>query len=302
LDNFLELKELKSKYNTGDTYYEKQFLCADKAPELSQDNILDQRYINEGYTAQIKSGLYQGNAIAMKEYSFLKNKKFKQTCFYRETIVLSTISSPNIIKCYGWISGPESRYLVLELGKMDMTLALSRLRLSNPSSLITCISYLTLSIIKALQVLLQHNIYHRDIMLSNILWFGDPGSSMTQESFLSGTIKLCDFGLSKFKDDPPVRCGWPIRLPPQIIVNQYHYCHHCDYYLLGLTVWEAWSDIPLPSLRGQIPNAKQLIFMGWTPPLQSFPNELQEFLKACWRHEETLENLHYLATKLVNSD
>jgi len=167
---------------------------------------------------------------------------------------------------------------------------------SNPTTLYKYICHMSRSVFHALKALKQWNIYHRDIMLSNILWCSDIKNFRTIENV---NIKLCDFGLAKFQDEPPVRCGWTIRRPAQIIINRFHYCHCCDLYMFGLTIWEAWSGIELSSLDLSKEESKSFIYCGWKPPIKSFPQELQTLLEACWAHDPecSLDSLGSLLPK-----
>jgi len=295
-----KIKADKDQFLNGFEYYQEKFksLKALKL-DIKDINLTDSYYFGYGYSAKVRNAKFKDNIVALKEFSFYKDAMIRKACFNREFRILSTLSSNNIINCYGWTEKPESNIilLVLELATADMKKILPYFH-TDPSTLLWCIGHMSKSVIQALKILKEWNIYHRDIMLTNILWCGDTMdiSQITKETFSYGNIKLCDFGLSKFQDDPPVFSGWVIRRSPQMVLNRFHYCYWCDLYLFGLTIWEAWTGIDLSTLGIPKDQAKCFIFCGWKPPIQSFPEKLQVLLNTCWAHDNnfSLDHISHL--------
>jgi serine/threonine-protein kinase len=147
--------------------------------------------------------------------------------FYREARACASLNHTNIIHIYSFDEFDGQRYLVMELadrGSLDTRIEKQQ-RL--PELEVLDIGY---KIASALDMILKHNLIHRDIKPGNILFDAD------------NEPKLIDFGLARGVDAEPdssnVTEGTPYYVAPEKIKRERE-TPLSDMYSLGCTLYHA---------------------------------------------------------------
>jgi serine/threonine-protein kinase len=180
--------------------------------------------------------------------------------FYREARACARFNHTNIVHIYTYDEHEGQRYLVMELadkGSLD-TMIEKHQRLDELSVL--DIAY---KIASALDMVLKHNLLHRDIKPGNILFNAD------------NEPKLVDFGLARSPDAEPeslaVTEGTPYYVAPEKIKREKE-TFLSDMYSLGCTLYHALTGhVPF-----EAPSVEELVAahvnMAITPPNQVLPD------------------------------
>src|SRR3989441_325388 len=157
----------------------------------------------------------------------LENDPVALESFYREARACSQMNHTNIVQIYSFDELDNQRYLVMELadrGSLDTRIERHQ-RLSELEVL--DIGY---KIAGALDLVLKHNLLHRDIKPGNILFNAD------------NEPKLVDFGLARSPDAEPesaaVTEGTPYYVAPEKIKREKE-TFLSDMYSLGCTLYHA---------------------------------------------------------------
>jgi serine/threonine-protein kinase len=157
----------------------------------------------------------------------LENDPAAFESFYREARACASLNHTNIIHIYSFDEFDSQRYLVMELadrGSLDTRIEKQQ-RLAELEVL--DIGY---KIASALDMILKHNLIHRDIKPGNILFDAD------------NEPKLIDFGLARRVDAEPdssnVTEGTPYYVAPEKIKRERE-TPLSDMYSLGCTLYHA---------------------------------------------------------------
>jgi serine/threonine-protein kinase len=193
----------------------------------------------------------------------LENDPVALENFYREARACASLNHTNIIHIYAFDEFEGQRYLVMELadrGSLDTRIEKHQ-RLSELEVL--DIGY---RIGSALDILLKHNLLHRDIKPGNILFNAD------------NEPKLVDFGLARSPDAEPesmaVTEGTPYYVAPEKIKRERE-TFLSDMYSLGCTLYHALTGhVPF-----EAPTVEELVaahvHTALTPPNLVLPEITQ---------------------------
>jgi serine/threonine protein kinase len=203
-----------------------------------------------------------GNEIAVKVIPKESLKPELQLRLEQEIQCQRSVSSENIVKLLDVQKTENNFYLILEYCKGgDLA---SFIKKNGKVSEEVAHNWLK-QIAEAFRVLTEKNIIHRDLKLQNIL--------MTEAS-TSATLKLADFGLSRFLEDDLAKTwvGTPLYMAPEI-VNCQEYDSKADIWSLGLVLFELLTGtLPLRvANRNEIPEAQRKLLAP--------PEELSENCK-----------------------
>src|SRR5947207_1953761 len=183
--------------------------------------------------------------------------------FYREARACASLNHTNIIHIYSFDEFEGQRYLVMELaerGSLDTRIEKQQ-RLPELDVL-----DIGVKIASALDMLLKHNLLHRDIKPGNILFNTD------------NEPKLVDFGLARSPDAEPeslaVTEGTPYYVAPEKIKRERE-TFLSDMYSLGCTLYHALtSHVPF-----EAPTVEELVaahvHTALTPPNLVLPEVSQ---------------------------
>ena len=140
--------------------------------------------------------------------------------------------SENVVDLYDYLETENSIIFVLELCDCDLSEYLSKNHKEEKKGMdIASIKKIFNDLNKAIKILHQNNIIHRDIKLENIF--------MKFEGASDFVIKLGDFGCSKinnFESKCSTNCGTLLYMAPEILKGDL-YDYKCDLYSLGVCLY-----------------------------------------------------------------
>jgi len=122
---------------------------------------------------------------------------------------------------------------------------------------------------------------HRDLKLSNLLMDA------------SGKVKVCDFGLSEFREDQQISTntkpiGTPLYMAPEVM-QRGEITEKVDVYSFGILLWEILCRKPAFSHHKQYDAFSKAICQGERPPIpEGTLPELAQLMTQCWAHEAKL--------------
>src|SRR5215470_9052677 len=193
----------------------------------------------------------------------LENDQAALDSFYREARACASLNHTNIIHIYSFDELEGQRYLVMELadrGSLDNRIEKQQ-RLPELEVL-----DIGIKISQALDMILKHELIHRDIKPGNILFNADHEP------------KLVDFGLARHVDAQPeslaVTEGTPYYVAPEKIKRERE-SFLSDMYSLGCTLYHALTGhVPF-----EAPTVEELVaahvHTPMTPPNQVTPDVTQ---------------------------
>jgi NIMA (never in mitosis gene a)-related kinase len=152
-----------------------------------------------------------------------------------EAVLLSNLSHPNIIRCYGTFrdSARRSLFMVLEDATSGdlQTLLRRRAQQRQPLSEDEVLA-LFVQVCRGVAHLHAHNIVHRDLKALNIVLDA------------AGVPKVCDLGVSRLRSDETVFLnsfhGTPLYLSPELVDNE-PYTEKTDVWSLGVLLYQLAS-------------------------------------------------------------
>lgn len=181
--------------------------------------------------------------IAIKKVELIgKEKDFPVTAI-REVRNLRQLNHGNVVKLFDVIAGAEdgkpSVYLFFEYAPSDLTGLLAYRKQKMKPEEVKC---LTSQMFEAVDYCHMQNVMHRDLKPSNILIAGD------------GTLKLCDFGLSRAMDRTRGEKGlgcYSTRVitlwyrPPELLLGAKEYDQSVDIWSAGCIFGELLLGVAL---------------------------------------------------------
>lgn len=219
---------------------------------VDNDDLEIKKKLGAGKFGEVYQATWRKTPVAIKLTNNLKNKQeFKSECS-----ILHKLSHPNIVQFYGIVSG-ERLGIVIEL--LEENLEPYHVFNTKKDQALEFI----LDIARGIYYLHDRKpncIIHRDIKPTNLL--------LTR----SKRVKICDFGISCFQEDPKVsykmtgQTGTYRYMAPEVL-SGYEYNSSVDIYSLGVIIYSLLEDIPYKNLtitqvidvvtrKGLVPNIK----------------------------------------------
>jgi serine/threonine protein kinase len=225
------------------------------------------RILGKGAFGKVNIALHiaSGRLVAIK--SFNKKKllsKHSRQKIKIEIEVLSKIRSPFSTRIYDTFQTDTHILIVMEYIVEDL---LSFMRKRGKLSEKLC-KIIFKQLIKGIKHIHNKNIVHRDIKLDNILLD------------LSNTVKICDFGVSKFIKDGDImheHCGTPAYIAPEIFRDKGYEGFSCDVWSAGVTLYYMLSGYQ-PFKGNDISEIQKSIMNGEFEKIKDVSNEANDLI------------------------
>ena len=216
----------------------------DVVPGYQIDGLIGQGGVGVVFKA---TQLRMDRAVAIKsinQSSIANQTTIKR--FEREAQIVGNLRHPNIVSAYDFGLHNAKLYLVMEFVEgIDGEKYLSeKVRLPESHAW-----HVALQVCHALDYANQNGIIHRDIKPGNLILTQPPSGSQLPPRV--PFIKIADFGLARFKDNPSSATitidsgisGTPYYMSPEQVKGQ-DIDHHSDIYALGVTLWHLIAGHP----------------------------------------------------------
>jgi serine/threonine protein kinase len=277
--------------------------AAQDAPVLGAELELNPAEITQGAepcgkgrTATVFRGTFRGNEVAIKVLDFEKSRlgRKEQNAFDREVNIMATVDHANVVRMFGVTSVCRPFRMITEFcgGGCLFTLLHNRddIEIEWPQTMKMC-----QDVANGMNYLHNHDpqIIHRDLKSLNLL-ISRPGRI---DDFTDATvplIKVCDFGLSKMKDQATEEwermtqgagtCHW---MAPEVHRGT-SYDEKVDIYSYAMIMFEViCREVPFEDKPPK--EAVRLAIEGERPDMEAVPPdcppELSDIMVACWHDD-----------------
>ena len=198
-------------------------------PSKNGDIRLDyvfHRVLGEGHFGKVRRAVRKSDQMRVAVKSVLKKSIQKPELLRQEVEALRTLKHPNVVALLDIYEDPTHVHIVMELctggelfGRIVREGALSE----------TIAADILHQILSACQHFHAKKIVHRDLKPENILFVSEK----------SWTLKICDFGLSRFYDEGNnmmnTRLGTAFYLAPEVLRKKYS--SKCDIWSVGIILY-----------------------------------------------------------------
>lgn len=197
-----------------------------KTTDLKISGVLGKGAFATVYTAQ-DGFLNQEVAVKIFDKRLLKDKS-KRKEVQNELDLIGRISHPNIVKLLRVSEDPDKLYIVTEnwgLDTLDLYCHQGRLARKDFKPVFQ-------QLLDALLYLHSHNIFHRDLKLSNVM-------------IKNGRVCLLDFGLainSKYVKEY-LFCGTPTYMAPEMLQKEGYQGAPIDAWCFGVCLYKSLFDL-----------------------------------------------------------
>ncbi|KAJ2655596.1 Protein kinase of the Mitotic Exit Network [Coemansia sp. RSA 1200] len=218
--------------------------------------------------------LETGQMVAVKQISIEGQDKSSMDDVMQEVELLKSLSSPRIVRYYGFVKTDAHLNLVMEFVENGSLSATLKSFGSFPEKLV--LAY-TVKIIEGLIYLHGRDVVHCDLKACNIL------------TTKNGNTKLTDFGVSlnlklRKPDDESVVAGTPYWMAPEIIQLE-GACMASDIWSLGCTIIELLTGKPPYSGMMQMAALYRIVEDDHPPIPEGISEELKDFLLQCFKKD-----------------
>jgi serine/threonine protein kinase len=254
--------------------------------EIPLYEITEMKFIGKGGFAQVYSGKYKGQQVAVKVLEGSPNEnEIKQ--FNKEFELVYKLKSRYVVHCFGACMWPSSPLIVMEL----MERGSLKNFLSNNSFAARKALEIAREIAEGIQVLHKHYILHRDLKADNIL--------MDKEFH----CKISDFGLSILTKEhcPPKHYLYELHSPamhllhttfkgrgtithmaPETLTRPANFSERSDIYAFGMILWELISYKQPYDGALNMAIISRAVRSGVREPVDEFQNECKKLVEKCW--------------------
>jgi len=257
--------------------------------EIPWSDISIEKEIGEGSYGKVFKGIWKGKEVAVKQLREAKEESLKE--FLSEIEVMKKIRlHENVVNLYGMCKSPHLAIIseYMPLGSLDNVLPVTNLTLE-------IFIRFAKGAANGMTVLHSQNIIHRDIACRNLLVWKDSRGELT--------IKLTDFGLSRFHQDLVNRknedFGGPSKwMAPEAFLSKF--TKKSDVWSYGVTLVEMWTKKdPYPN-ESALHVAIAVQQHQKTPQVpQGLPSEIEVLMKDCWKfNPEQRPHFSDIATRL----
>lgn len=234
--------------------------------------------LGEGSTSRVYEGVHLGSdrpvAIKMLNHALVYERKFLER-FQTEAEIIASLDHPSIVRIFDTEEKYGTYFIIMErLVGEDLRTVWKREKRFSPAKTkeILC------SVAAALSYAHAQGVLHRDVKLANCVMAPD------------GTIKLTDFGLSRFRKNHSRRAGIegsPDFLAPEMILHQ-RGDERTDIYALGVMAFTLLTGVPpfpaktvrevlIAHVRQPVPD-----LAAWVPDI---PDDLRMFVEGALKKD-----------------
>jgi len=184
------------------------------------------RVLGEGHFGKVRKAVRKSDNLRVAVKSVLKKSVTKHHLLRQEVEALRKLNHPNIVGLFDIFEDTSYVHIVMELCTGGELFG----RIVNEGSLSETVAADILhQILSAVAHFHSRNIVHRDLKPENILFVNES----------SWTLKICDFGLSKFydagNDVMSTRLGTAFYLAPEVLKKKYS--SKCDIWSVGVILY-----------------------------------------------------------------
>ncbi|PIA17779.1 kinase-like protein, partial [Coemansia reversa NRRL 1564] len=218
--------------------------------------------------------LETGQMVAVKQISLEGQDPDNMDDVMQEVELLKSLSSPRIVRYYGFVKSDTHLNLVMEFVENGSLSATLKSFGAFPERLVLAYA---VKIIEGLICLHRSDVVHCDLKACNIL------------TTKNGNTKLTDFGVSlnlklRKPDDESVVAGTPYWMAPEIIQLE-GACTASDIWSLGCTIIELLTGKPPYADLMQMAALYHIVEDKHPPIPEGISEELKEFLLQCFRKD-----------------
>ncbi|KAJ2390027.1 Protein kinase of the Mitotic Exit Network, partial [Coemansia sp. RSA 2559] len=218
--------------------------------------------------------LETGQMVAVKQISLAGQDSSNMDDVMQEVDLLKSLSSPRIVRYYGFVKTDTHLNLVMEFVENGSLSATLKSFGSFPEKLVLAYA---VKIIEGLIYLHGRDVVHCDLKACNIL------------TTKNGNTKLTDFGVSlnlklRKPDDESVVAGTPYWMAPEIIQLD-GACMASDIWSLGCTLIELLTGKPPYSGMMQMAALYRIVEDDHPPIPEGISEELKSFLLQCFQKD-----------------
>lgn len=264
-----------------------------KAVEIDPADLMTQRLLIAGPTADIFAGELNGGAVAIKEYRRRSRLTLQQQlAFWREVRNFGSLEHPNLVRLIGACTLGTPMRIVTELceggslyellyERCEVELS-SRQRRSISSGISSGMAYLHG---------LQPQIIHRDLTSFNCLLRANIMTPMDEV-----VVKVGNFGLARMKEGDARRqamtsdVGTLVWMAPEILANE-DYDAKVDVYSFGIILFEVLCRSP-PFEDLDVLAFQEAVTSGVRPDIDLLPadtpSDLVDLMTRCWSQDPGL--------------
>lgn len=198
-------------------------------PDTTTDFYKIGKVMGKGAFGKVNLAIHRlsGKFVALKSINkqFMADEVSKQKVM-QEFNILTRTKHPNVVRLYESFETAQHIVFVMELcgGGDLLTYVRKRRRIKEEVA-----AQLFSQIVQAVMFCHSKSILHRDIKLDNIL--------LTSQ----GTVKLCDFGVSKLITRPREKmfeqCGTPAYIAPEVFENKGYCGYQSDVWSAGVVLY-----------------------------------------------------------------
>ncbi|KAH9421435.1 Mitogen-activated protein kinase kinase kinase 7 [Dermatophagoides pteronyssinus] len=252
--------------------YNDLYFNSKKLSFIDPSEFIVTKVLGVGTFGFVKEASWKEQKVAIK-YFHLNND------FFKEAEQLSLVKHENIITVFGYTVSTEKNGLILEFA--DGGNLYNFLHANNTYSIVKytlahAISW-CLQCARAVHYLHSLNILHRDLKPSNLL--------LTNKC---RTIKICDFGTAREKQDTmSINLGTPCWMAPEVFRSK-KYTEKCDVFSWGIILWEVLSrKAPYTNFDNNYATL-WAIQNGERPPMfRDCPEILRRLITDCWDYDHS---------------
>ncbi|KAJ2613095.1 Protein kinase of the Mitotic Exit Network [Coemansia sp. RSA 1365] len=262
----------RKRTNTGAKPRERLTVYSESAQRVTNYQLGD--CIGRGQFGSVYRALdlETGQMVAVKQISLEGQDPDNMDDVMQEVELLKSLSSPRIVRYYGFVKSDTHLNLVMEFVENGSLSATLKSFGAFPERLVLAYA---VKIIEGLICLHRSDVVHCDLKACNIL------------TTKNGNTKLTDFGVSlnlklRKPDDESVVAGTPYWMAPEIIQLE-GACTASDIWSLGCTIIELLTGRPPYADLMQMAALYHIVEDEHPPIPEGISEELKEFLLQCFR-------------------